>query len=119
MRTAAQACRAQGIDRIAVSSAFAPINPAMEDRAAAVIAAEHPGAIVSLSHSLGRLGLIERENGTILNAALSSLAAHVIDSFGQALAGLGLSAPLYISQNDGRSEEHTSELQSLMRTSST
>src|SRR3546814_18562776 len=73
----------------------------MEDRAAAVIAAEHPGAIVSLSHSLGRLGLIERENGTILNAALSSLAAHVIDSFGQALAGLGLSAPLYLSQNDG------------------
>src|SRR3546814_6445553 len=45
MRTAAQACRAQGIDRIAVSSAFAPINPAMEDRAAAVIAAEHPGEI--------------------------------------------------------------------------
>src|SRR3546814_17741146 len=60
MRTAAQACRAQGIDRIAVSSAFAPINPAMEDRAAAVIAAAHPGAIVSLSHSLGRLGLIEQ-----------------------------------------------------------
>src|SRR3546814_18303990 len=27
MRTAAQACRAQGIDRIAVRSAFAPINP--------------------------------------------------------------------------------------------
>lgn len=101
VRAAAQACRARGIDRIAVSSAFAPIKPAMEDRAAAVIAAEHPAAVISLSHSLGRLGLIERENGTILNAALSSLAAHVIASFEQALAGLGLSAPLYISQNDG------------------
>src|SRR3546814_12767414 len=77
MRTAAQACRAQGIDRIAVSSAFAPINPAMEDRAAAVIAAEHPGAIVSLSHRLGRLGLIERAHGTIINPALSSIAPQV------------------------------------------
>src|SRR3546814_20342545 len=40
MRTAAQACRAQGIDRIAVSRAFAPINPAMEDRHAAAIRPE-------------------------------------------------------------------------------
>src|SRR3546814_11722033 len=73
----------------------------MEERAAAVFAGEHPAAIVSLSHNIGRLGLIERENGTIINAALAKLAAAVVASFQQALAVIGLAAPLYISQHDG------------------
>ncbi len=101
VRRAAARCRERGIDCIAVSSAFAPINATMEERAAAIIADEHPSARISLSHSIGRLGLIERENGTILNAALSSLAEHVIASLERALEDLGLAAPLFISQNDG------------------
>ncbi|MET0336577.1 MAG: hydantoinase/oxoprolinase family protein [Caulobacter sp.] len=101
VRGAARACRDEGIAAIAVSSAFAPINAAMEDRAAAVIRDEHPEAVISLSHAIGRLGIIERENGTILNAALSTLARQVMDSFVEALRGLGVRAPLYISQNDG------------------
>jgi N-methylhydantoinase A/oxoprolinase/acetone carboxylase beta subunit len=101
VRAAARDCRVRGIGSIAISSAFAPINSAMEDRAAAIIADEHPGASISLSHSVGRLGLIERENGTILNAALATLARHVVASLEDALAALGVTAPLYISQNDG------------------
>lgn len=98
---AARACRERGISSIAVSSAFAPLNAAMEERAARILAQELPAADISLSHAIGRLGLIERENGVILNAALNSLARHVIASFERALCELGLSAPLYISQNDG------------------
>lgn len=101
VRAAALDCRDQGIDSIAVSCAFAPINAAMEEWAAAIIVDVHPAAQVSLSHSVGRLGLIERENGTILNAALASLAQHVTASLESALATLGIAAPLYISQNDG------------------
>lgn len=101
VRAAALDCRAQGIRSIAVSCAFAPINAAMEDRAAQIIADAHPDASISLSHSVGRLGLIERENGTILNAALATLARHVVTSLERALAQLGITAPLYISQNDG------------------
>ncbi|MFV3075237.1 hydantoinase/oxoprolinase N-terminal domain-containing protein [Niveispirillum fermenti] len=101
VRAAARACRQRGIASIAVSSAFAPINPAMEERAAAILRDEYPQAAISLSHAIGRLGLIERENGVILNAALTSLARHVIASFQRALRELGLDAPLYISQNDG------------------
>jgi len=101
VRAAALECRAQGIGSIAVSCAFAPINTAMEERAAAIIADAHPDAHVSLSHNVGRLGLIERENGTILNAALASLTQHVMASLENALAALGIPAPLYISQNDG------------------
>jgi len=101
VRAAALDCRDQGINSIAVSCAFAPINAAMEERAAAIIADACPDANISLSHSIGRLGLIERENGTILNAALASLARHVVTSLERALAALGITAPLYISQNDG------------------
>lgn len=101
VRSAALQCRELGIGSIAVSCAFAPINAAMEERAAAIIAGAHPDAQVSLSHSVGRLGLVERENGTILNAALASLARHVMASLERALAALGIAAPLYISQNDG------------------
>jgi N-methylhydantoinase A/oxoprolinase/acetone carboxylase beta subunit len=101
VRDAARQCRTQGITNIAISSAFAPVNAAMELRAAHIIGEEFPEARLSLSHRIGSLGLVERENGTILNAALISLATKVVIAFEQAIADAGLSAPLYISQNDG------------------
>ena len=66
-----------------------------------IVRAEHPRAVVTPSHVIGRIGFIERENAAILNAALSSLAATVMTSFERALAEIGVHAPLYISQNDG------------------
>ncbi len=101
VREAARALRRDGIDAIAVTSAFAPMNAAMEARAAALVREEHPGADITLSHTIGRLGLVERENAAILNAALSKLAVRVVDAFGGALQSIGLEAPLYLSQNDG------------------
>lgn len=101
VRQAARDLRGRGVDAIAICSAFAPINADMEERAAAIVRREHPRASVSLSHTLGRLGFIERENATILNAALTTLAAAVIASLEQALHAIGVEAPLYISQNDG------------------
>lgn len=101
VRAAARMCRDRGLRSIAVSSAFAPLNAGMERRVEHIILEEYPDAIVSLSHAIGRLGLVERENGTILNAALASLAQHVISSFERAMKELGLGADLYIAQNDG------------------
>src|SRR3546814_20489804 len=54
VRAAAIDCRDRGIDSIAVSCAFAPINAAMEESAAAIIADVHPGAPVTLSTNGGR-----------------------------------------------------------------
>ena len=53
---------AKGLQSIAVSSVFAPLNSAQEDRAAEIIRAEHPDAQITLSNEIGRVGLIEREN---------------------------------------------------------
>ena len=101
IRAAARDLRDAGVTAIAISSVFAPVNPSMEERAAAWVGEEHPDARVTVSHALGRIGFIERENAAILNAALGSLATHVIASFERALAEIGIEAPLYLSQNDG------------------
>jgi N-methylhydantoinase A/oxoprolinase/acetone carboxylase beta subunit len=73
----------------------------MEQRAAEVLHNELPDVLISLSNQVGRLGLLERENATIMNASLRVLARQVARSFREALAELDLAVPFYISQNDG------------------
>ncbi|MHC9084231.1 hydantoinase/oxoprolinase N-terminal domain-containing protein [Luteimonas sp. RIT-PG2_3] len=106
VRDAARALRHAGIEAVTISSAFAPMNAAMEEHANAIVRAEHPAARITLSSQIGRLGLVERENASILNAALSRLAAHTIASFDTAIRSIGITAPLYISQNDGTLISH-------------
>ena len=56
---------------------------------------------MTLSHRLGRIGLLERENAALLNAALADLAQVTIDGFRAAITASGIDAPLFITQNDG------------------
>ncbi|MET0133149.1 MAG: hydantoinase/oxoprolinase family protein, partial [Kibdelosporangium sp.] len=49
----------------------------------------------------GRIGLLERENATVLNAALAELADKIVTALSEALRGAGITAPLLMSQNDG------------------
>jgi N-methylhydantoinase A/oxoprolinase/acetone carboxylase beta subunit len=101
MRQAAQRIRETGIRSVAVAAVFSPLDPGCEDRARAILAEECPGAAVTLSHHLGRIGLLERENATLLNAALIDLARATVAGFTTAMAASGISAPLYLTQNDG------------------
>jgi N-methylhydantoinase A/oxoprolinase/acetone carboxylase beta subunit len=86
---------------IAVSSVFSPVNANAEERAAEILGSEVPGALISLSREVGRMGLLERENATIMNACLRDLAEGIVHAFTSALASLGIEAPVYLSQNDG------------------
>jgi N-methylhydantoinase A/oxoprolinase/acetone carboxylase beta subunit len=90
-----------GVEHIALSSVFSPVTPESEERAAAVIREVLPHADISSSADIGRIGLLERENATILNACLRPLAKDVIDGFERVLSSLGISAPIFLSQNDG------------------
>jgi N-methylhydantoinase A/oxoprolinase/acetone carboxylase beta subunit len=101
IRTAAEQIRDKGITAIAVSSVFSPVNTAMEVQAAALVREVIPDASVTLSSDIGRVGLLERENAAILNACLRPLARETIAAFRAAIADLGITAPLYITQNDG------------------
>ena len=60
-----------------------------------------PDTAITLSRDLGRIGLLERENAALLNAALIELARKTVAGFTTALAASGIEAPLYLTQNDG------------------
>ena len=98
---AAKEIKRRGLSAAAVSSTFATLNSEMEVRTAAILLKENPHINITLSSDIGRLGLYERENSAILNAALSRLSHRVVSSFRIALQKLGIHAPFYISQNDG------------------
>jgi N-methylhydantoinase A/oxoprolinase/acetone carboxylase beta subunit len=91
-----------GVRTVAISSVFSPVNTEFEQRAAEVITEElGPGIAVSLSSEIGRIGLLERENATIINAALRELATGIVEGLAKSVSGHGITAPIYLSQNDG------------------
>jgi len=98
---AAKQIRKKGLKTAAITSVFSPVNPDMEERAAEILLQETPDIAVTLSHGIGRIGFLERENATIMNACLADLAKSVVGSFRTALSQLRIEAPFYVSQNDG------------------
>ncbi|HEV8674035.1 MAG TPA: hydantoinase/oxoprolinase family protein [Methylomirabilota bacterium] len=101
MRRVARRIREAGLRAVGITSVFSPLNPACEDAAAAILREECPDVAVTCSHDLGRIGLLERENATLLNAGLVELARRTTRAFTEALRASGLAAPLYLTQNDG------------------
>jgi N-methylhydantoinase A/oxoprolinase/acetone carboxylase beta subunit len=86
---------------VAVTSVFAPVSPRHELLTAEIVKRELGEVHVSLSHEIGSVGLLERENATILNAALVGVAGDVGRALGQALAAHSLSPVTFFAQNDG------------------
>jgi N-methylhydantoinase A/oxoprolinase/acetone carboxylase beta subunit len=90
------------IDGVAVASVFAPVSAEHElrvaDAARDVLGADTQ---VSISHEIGAVGLLERENATILNAALVGVARSVGLALESALAAHDLSPQTFFAQNDG------------------
>ncbi|ADU51959.1 Hydantoinase/oxoprolinase [Thermaerobacter marianensis DSM 12885] len=100
-RFAEQAMEA-GIRAFAVTAVFSPVRNDDERRAAEIIASVAGSeATISLSYEIGSVGLLERENATVLNAAVSDVARRVARAFADAMARLDIRAELFLSQNDG------------------
>lgn len=101
IRGIAAEINAKGIKAIAVSSVFSPVNTTFEEQTAAIVKEVIPDAHITLSSQIGRIGLLERENAAIMNACLRDLALRTVNGFKKALADMKITAPFYISQNDG------------------
>jgi N-methylhydantoinase A/oxoprolinase/acetone carboxylase beta subunit len=101
LREVAARIAASGVRSVAITSVFSPVTSECEVRAATLLASELDGVHVSLSHEIGRIALLPRENATIINAALRDLAVTVVDAYRRALDRAGITAPLFLSQNDG------------------
>ncbi len=101
LRAALDELLAHGVQAVAISGIFSPVDAAQEERAAELLRAWAPALNVTLSHEIGRIGLLERENAALLNACLAPVATHVIGQLEATVRAAGLACPLYLSQNDG------------------
>jgi N-methylhydantoinase A/oxoprolinase/acetone carboxylase beta subunit len=88
-------------DGVAITSVFAPVSARHELAAAEIVKRELGERHMSLSHEIGSLGLIERENATILNGALAGVANDVALALHEALAAHDLRPVTFFAQNDG------------------
>ncbi|MCR4751425.1 MAG: hydantoinase/oxoprolinase family protein [Eubacterium sp.] len=93
----------KGIQSVAISCVFSTIRNDHELEAAKLCREiMGPDVHVSVSSEIGSMGLIERENATILNAALYKVAQSFTEGFAESLAEEGITnAEIYLSQNDG------------------
>jgi N-methylhydantoinase A/oxoprolinase/acetone carboxylase beta subunit len=92
---------AASAEGVAITSVFAPVSARHELLAAEIVKRELGDVHVSLSHEIGSVGLLERENATILNAALVGVASDVARAMQDALAAHDLRPATFFAQNDG------------------
>ena len=91
------------VGSVAISCCFSTVREDHEKQIAE-LAREvmGPEVHVSISSEIGSMGLVERENATVLNAALYQVADSFTNGFKRSLADEGIeNARIYLSQNDG------------------
>lgn len=103
IKTHCEVIREKGINSIVVNGVFSPIDTVerQEERAATIISQELPNSYVVCSRDIANLGFIERENASILNASILPFAQKTIRSFQDPIKKLGLTCPVFVTQNDG------------------
>lgn len=92
----------QGMESLAIIGVFSPLSYVHElaclEEIRMVAGDDFP---ISLSHEIGGIGFIERENATLLNGALKKAIAEGFRHLDEVKTACGLNCPLYITQNDG------------------
>jgi len=102
VRAAARAIAAEGITTIAVVFIHCYANAAHEHRAAAIVAAEHPTALVSLSSDvLPVFREYERAMTTVLNVYVMPAISVYVGQLEQRLTDQAIGAPLLLMKSSG------------------
>ncbi|RDL30690.1 uncharacterized protein BP5553_10035 [Venustampulla echinocandica] len=107
-----------GLTSIVVAGVYSPIDKEsrQEERVRDIIAREIPGADIVCSHEVANIGFLERENASILNAAILRYARQTVRNFRSAMKRLNLTCPLFLTQNDGTLLESASAAKVPIRT---
>lgn len=90
----------EGAESLAIVGVFSPLYPQQEEIVARLMEKVAPQIPYSLSHQLGGIGWMERENGTILNAALKKVMKNGFENL-LSKARKFVNCPLYVTQNNG------------------
>ena len=106
-REAARALRDEGLSDIAVCFLFSYVNPANELRMREIIAEEHPGARVSLSHEVyPRWREYDRMSTTLADAFLKTLVGEYVEDVAAGLAPIGVDANFLMMKSNGGLVDH-------------
>ncbi|MFD9666255.1 hydantoinase/oxoprolinase N-terminal domain-containing protein [Rhodococcus sp. NPDC059968] len=101
VRVFAEKCR-DSAETIAITGLSSTVNPEHELRAAGIVQAVlGRGTPMTLAHETGGIGLLERENATILNAALIRSFARALRARNDMLSRRDSTSQIYVAQNDG------------------
>lgn len=98
---AVQDAKSKGAGAGVVSSVFGPLDSSAEQILAAAMGDIVPSEYIVKSTTIGSMGLLERENAAILNAALLPFAKEVTQSICAAMRTRNLTCQLFLTQNDG------------------
>jgi hypothetical protein len=89
-------------ESIAITSVFSPVAPEQELEALQLVRRElGPSTHVSLSHEIGSIGLLERENATVLNGALAGTMEGLAATVADALGSNRIDPEIFVTHNDG------------------
>ncbi len=107
LETLAQNALDKGINAVAICGIFSPIKPEQENQAAEIMSRANNKLNISLSHRIGGLSILERENANILNASLHTQFQKLCDSFTNIAQHLKLphSPRIFLAKNDGTVQE--------------
>lgn len=102
IKNAIQELLNNGMESCAVIGIFSSLNNEQEELVAKLVkeiaGKEFP---VSVSHRIGGVGFIERENATILNTALKKCMCKGFQALKQVMKDLGITGDLFLTQNNG------------------
>lgn len=92
-----------GIKAVVISGIFSPIDQHFHQEYIVrdIMQQRLPDVDIVCSSEVSNIGLLERENASILNASIMKFARRTIRGFRAAMRRLGLDCTLFISQNDG------------------
>ena len=90
------------VESVAITGVFSPVNAAHEKTLGERLqTALGKSVTITLSHEIGSIGLLERENATVLNSALMKTAHMAFSGFLEAMKKQGIHGQLFLGQNDG------------------
>lgn len=92
----------QGMQSLAIIGVFSPLNPEQENNTAEIckkiVGKDFP---ISLSHNIGGINFLERENATIINSTLKYCIQHGFSDLQALINEMGFTCKLQITQNNG------------------